>query len=124
MSRRGNTRYPHAFSKGRGVPLVADGSWRLAPDDPRRTVYDPRPARGFLTANTDHTLSSLIPRKLGLGIRCAQCRPGRDKIMPPLEAVASYGGLITFEEVKTVLRGRCKKAPCELSVFVSRGLTP
>ncbi|MGZ3367836.1 MAG: hypothetical protein ACXWK1_02880, partial [Caulobacteraceae bacterium] len=28
MSKRQNTRYPHAFSKGRPVPFVSEGSWR------------------------------------------------------------------------------------------------
>lgn len=125
MSRRANTRYPHAFSKGRRGPgVVSDGSWRLAPDDPRRTMFDAKPTVGFLSAKTDHTLASLIPRQLGLGIRCNQCRPGHDKILRPLEAVASYGGLVTFDEVAELLKRRCKKSPCVLSVFVSKSLIP
>ena len=30
MTRKGNTRYPHAFSKGRGPGFVSEGSWRGA----------------------------------------------------------------------------------------------
>jgi hypothetical protein len=29
VSRKRNTRYPHAFSKGRGVAMVSQGSWRV-----------------------------------------------------------------------------------------------
>jgi hypothetical protein len=115
VSRRIRSRYPHCFSPGRGPALITDGSWRI---DPRKAhLYAPRPIDGLMPPKLESTLSSLVTRRCGLAIRCAPCQ--RDKSMPPLEAVASYGGLITFDELKGLLRGRCPKADCAISVHAT-----
>ena len=51
------------------------------------------------------TLSKLIADRQALHIGCINC--GKDRYLSPLEAVASYGGSITFEELRAVLRARC-----------------
>jgi hypothetical protein len=58
----------------------------------------PRPPRS-------PTISCLIEQKQALHLGCIPC--GRDRYLSPLEAVATYGGQITFEELRTLLRARC-----------------
>ncbi len=77
----------------------------------------PRSVDGLVPPKLENTLSSLVTRRCGLSIRCAPCQ--RDKAMPPLEAVASYGGLITFDELQGLLRSRCSKADCPISVHAT-----
>jgi hypothetical protein len=55
----------------------------------------------------DHTLAGLIQRCQVLHIGCNPC--GKDRYLSPLEAVASYGGMLTFEELTGLLRSRCRK---------------
>jgi hypothetical protein len=69
---------------------------------------------------TDLTLASLIATDNTLKIVCVMC--SRTKEMEPLEAVASYGGLLTFAEVRAVIWGRCKHTKCEARV--GPGLRP
>lgn len=114
MSERVRSRYPHCLSKGRGVGLVNDGSWKLDPKD--LAVFDPtaRPRSAFMAPKRETTLSSLVVREAVLSIACAACK--RSRSMSALEAVASYGGLITFDELKSLLAGRCRKPPCQVTV--------
>lgn len=51
------------------------------------------------------TLSSLIADRQALHLGCITC--GKDRYLSPLEAVASYGGQVTFTEVRVLLRARC-----------------
>ena len=51
------------------------------------------------------TLSSLIAERQALHIGCIAC--GRERYLSPLEAVASYGGQVTFAELRALLRARC-----------------
>jgi hypothetical protein len=51
------------------------------------------------------TLSRLIADRQALHIGCIPC--GRDRFLSPLEAVASYGGQITFAELRALIRARC-----------------
>ncbi len=98
--RRGNTRYPHAFSKGRSRPWVHEGSWRQS-----RPVPMIKPAK-------PNTLSSLVETGQALHIRCIPC--GRERYLGALEAVASYGGLLSFAELRAVLQARCRQ-PCQIT---------
>jgi len=60
------------------------------------------------------TLSLLIVNGHGLNIRCLTC--DREKTLSPLEAVASYGGLTRFSELRTLLWARCKVQPCRAEI--------
>ena len=51
------------------------------------------------------TLSSLVVERKALHVGCINC--GRDRYLSPLEAVACYGGQITFAELRAVLQARC-----------------
>ena len=53
------------------------------------------------------TLSSLLETRQALHLACIPC--GRERYLSGLEAVASYGGLITFAELRAVLHARCSK---------------
>lgn len=59
----------------------------------------------------EETLASLIARGQVLHIGCIPC--GKDRYLAPLEAVASYGGLLAFAELRELLRARCRPT-CEL----------
>ncbi len=54
----------------------------------------------------EHTVASLIPLGQVLYVRCIPC--GKERYLGGLEAIASYGGLVTFEELRTLLRARCR----------------
>lgn len=56
------------------------------------------------------TLSGLIADRQALHLGCITC--GKDRYLAPLEAVATYGGQITFAELRKLLRERCG-AHCE-----------
>jgi hypothetical protein len=60
----------------------------------------PKPPRAI-------TLSSLIERQQVLHLGCITC--GKDRYLSPLEAVATYGGQIAFQELAMVLRARCSE---------------
>lgn len=98
--RRGNTRYPHAFSKGRSRPWVHEGSWQQV-----RPILMSKPDK-------PNTLASLIESGQALHIRCIPC--GKQRYLSALEAVASYGGLLSFAELRAVLQARCRQA-CQLT---------
>ena len=51
------------------------------------------------------TLSSLIVTRQALLIGCINC--GQDRYLSPLEAIATYGGGISFEELRWLLQARC-----------------
>jgi hypothetical protein len=93
MSHTGRTRYAHTFTKF---------------DPARPQVMPPQ---------HEPTLSLLIVKGEGLRIACRLC--SRDRRMSGLEAVASYGGLLTFTEVRAVIHGRCRIKPCEATVSVN-----
>ena len=59
----------------------------------------------------DLTLSSLIERNQVLHIGCIPC--GKDRYLSPLETVASYGGLLSFDELRALLQVRCRPG-CQL----------
>jgi hypothetical protein len=69
----------------------------------------PKPPRSI-------TISSLIERQQVLHLRCIPC--GKDRYLSPLEAVATYGGQIAFQELAAVLRARCGPK-CNASVGAS-----
>lgn len=101
MGPRSRSRYPHAFSPGRGVPLVRAGS-----REPRvPNVMPPKP---------DLTLASLLKDNNSLKIVCTLC--DKTKELSALEAIASYGGLLTFDEVRKVIWGRCRSKPCQARI--------
>ncbi len=53
----------------------------------------------------EHTLASLPEKRQALVVRCISCDTAR--YLSPLEAIASYGGRISFEELGKLLRARC-----------------
>lgn len=61
----------------------------------------------------DLILASLIEREQVLSIRCIPC--GKSRYLSPLETIASYGGLVSFYELRALLQARCHPG-CQLIV--------
>lgn len=67
-----------------------------------------------MPAAKEHTLTYLAETGRGLRLRCISC--GFNRVLSPLEAIASYGGLMRFTEVREALKARCEarlNAKCE-----------
>ena len=65
----------------------------------------------------DPTLSWLAVNGRGLRFRCIACSSSRT--LSPLEAIASYGGLVRFSELRSIIKGRCEarlKARCDVLI--------
>lgn len=60
------------------------------------------------------TIGALIATNGKLRIACTRCAKAKE--LSAWEAVASYGGLMRFAEIQTVLKARCRSKPCVLSV--------
>jgi hypothetical protein len=53
----------------------------------------------------ENTISSLVEKRQALLLVCVTCDTQRH--LSPLEAIATYGGGIGFQELTTLLRARC-----------------
>lgn len=108
MSGRRNTRYPHAFSKGAGVPLTSD--------DDRRGRAPEGPANGVLRVARDRsrllkvspTIANLYKGNLGVAVICADCQHGVAHRNPGLPDHFRREWRLTLIEIEQRRRcGRC-----------------
>lgn len=77
MARRGNTRYPHPFSKGRGVPLRSgDGRSPKVPRGPANGVVRVPEGRAALL-RISPTVANLYKGRWGIAVACASCHNAR-----------------------------------------------
>jgi hypothetical protein len=70
-----------------------------------------------MPSDDDPTLSWLAVNSRGLRFRCIACSTSRT--LSPLEAIASYGGLVRFSELRAIIKGRCEarlKAKCDVLI--------
>jgi hypothetical protein len=80
--RKGNTRHPHAFSKGQGVRLGLPGTWRpqapvpiqtQSPDAPSGEAIDPS---RWKVLKVSPTVATLYRSHVGVAVICADCLHG------------------------------------------------
>ena len=92
MSRKRNTRYPHAFSKGQGVRFTPQGSWRPQAACTIQTKTLGTPAVGSAMNTTPYpmqldmrrwpllkvspTVANLYKGHAGIAVICADCLHG------------------------------------------------
>ena len=92
MSRKRNTRYPHAFSKGQGVRFTPQGSWRPQAACTIQTETLGTPAVGGAINMTQYpvkldmrrwpllkvspTVANLYKGHIGIAVICADCLHG------------------------------------------------
>jgi hypothetical protein len=123
VSRGANTRYPHAFSKGRGVPLVSEGSWRGGPRDPRRVqtqnlarpmseAAKAAPARDdprrWKYLKVSPTIADLYRSHAGVAVVCADCLHGVGHRNPGLPDHFKRQWRLTLLEIEK----KCRCAMC------------
>ncbi len=70
-----------------------------------------------MTKKLEHTIGGLLTQASVLSINCDRCR--RSRSLTALEAIASYGGLVTFEELRVLLGNRCSKDACSVKVIAA-----
>jgi hypothetical protein len=113
VTKKRNTRYPHAFSKGQGVTLRQPGTWRPQAPVP---ITRAQAAEGGSATKNPHskylkvspTIADLYRRHAGLAVICADCLHGVGHRNPGLpDRYRRQWGLTLLE-----LEKRCRCEMC------------
>jgi hypothetical protein len=117
VRRKGNTRYPHAFSKGQGVRFPGPGSWRPQAPCTIQTEALGRPVTGKGTPpdarrlrylKVSPTVADLYRSHAGIAVICADCLHGVGHRNPGLpDRYRRQWGLTLLE-----LEKRCRCEMC------------
>jgi hypothetical protein len=123
VSRKRDTRYPHAFSKGRGVPFVSEGSWSPHAKGPAAVRTEAQTQAGA-RAMTDYpvkldpdrwkvlkvspTIANLYRGHAGVALICADCLHGVGHRNPGLPDRFRHQWHLTLLELEKKCRcGMC-----------------
>jgi hypothetical protein len=68
-------------------------------------------------ASRGPVLHQMVERGEWLLIRCLYC--GREKVISGHEACYTFGHGLTFQELRAVIRGRCKTSTCQVNAGVA-----
>jgi hypothetical protein len=103
--RKGNTRHPHAFSKGQGVGFRSPGTWRPQAPVALSTAAPKQPHEKFLKVSP--TIADLYKSHAGIAVICADCLHGVGHRNPGLPDRYRRQWRLTLLELE-------KKCRCEM----------